>query len=232
MALRLHRRAVSAAASLALVLGACSDDDSSATDTSAGSTATSTAPTAAAATGSTSAGETVTTPGGSATTDEHAFAASLAEPGSSEGGVTYDPDAAPDGAELAVTVTQDKSSATFLLEVTGMQPDRGYAVHAHVNPCGDTGDAAGPHFQNEVDPAATPDAPSVDPAYANPKNEVWLDIMTDADGAGTSEATAPFVFNDEAPASIIVHAEMMTATARGEAGSAGDRLACLDMPLS
>ena len=163
MALRLHRRAVSAAASLALVLGACSDDDSSATDTSAGSTATSTAPTTAA-TGSTSAGETVTTPGGSATTDEQAFAASLAEPGSSEGGVTYDPDAAPDGAELAVTVTQDKSSATFLLEVTGMQPDRGYAVHAHVNPCGDTGDAAGPHFQNEVDPAATPDAPSVDPA--------------------------------------------------------------------
>lgn len=231
MALRLHRHAVSAAASLALVLGACSDDDSSGTDTSAESTASSMAPTTAA-TGSTSVGETVTTPGGSATTDEQAFAASLAEPGSSEGGVTYDPDAAPIDAELAVTVTQEGSSATFLLEVTGMQPDRGYAVHAHVNPCGDTGDAAGPHFQNEVDPAATPDAPSVDPAYANPQNEVWLDIMTDADGAGTSEATAPFAFNDEAPASIVVHAEMMTATARGEAGSAGDRLACLDMPLS
>ena len=131
-----------------------------------------------------------------------------------------------------VTLTEEDSSTTFLLEVTGMMPDRGYAVHAHVDPCGATGDAAGPHSQNEIDPAATPDAPSSDPAYANPQNEVWLDVMTDAEGSGSAEATVPFAFTATPSQSIIVHEEMMTKTAPGEAGMAGDRLACLNTPLT
>ena len=71
-------------------------------------------------------------------------------------------------------------------------PSRGYAAHAHVNPCGPTGDAAGPHFQNRPDPAAAPGKPSTDPAYANPQNEIWLDLRTDGDGDGESRAEVPF----------------------------------------
>ena len=37
--------------------------------------------------------------------------------------------------------------------------------------------SAGPTFQNVVDPVQ----PSVDPAYANPENEIWLDFRTDDD---------------------------------------------------
>ena len=70
------------------------------------------------------------------------------------------------------------------LDVDGLLPNRGYAAHAHVNACGPTGDVAGPHFQNQVDPAAAPGKPSTDPAYANPQNEIWLDLRTDGDGAG------------------------------------------------
>lgn len=158
------------------------------------------------------------------------FSGVLAEPESADSAYTY-ADPAPEGAEMTVVVTEGEDATTFVLEVAGFEPDRGYAVHAHVNPCGTTGDDAGPHFQNEVDPAATPDEPSADPAYANPENEVWLDLSTDADGAGTGEAEVPFALGDDAPASIIVHAAMETAIGPGEAGMAGDRLACLDMPL-
>lgn len=165
------------------------------------------------------------------------FRGSLAEPGSgqpAQGEVpayTYDPAAAPAGAQLAAEVESGGGVTSIRLDVEGLQPDRGYAVHAHVNPCGDDGMAAGPHFQNEVDPAATPDTPSSDPAYANPENEFWLDLGTDAEGNGDATAEVPFGLTDRRPQSIIVHEEMMTATAPGEAGTAGGRLACLDLPL-
>lgn len=155
----------------------------------------------------------------------------LAEPESADSAYTY-ADGAPEGAEMTVMVTEGEDATTFALEVTDFEPDRGYAVHAHVNPCGETGDDAGPHYQDEVDPAATPDEPSADPAYANPENEVWLDLSTDAEGAGEAEAEVPFTLADDAPASIVVHEEMKTATGPGDAGMAGDRIACLDMPLA
>ena len=60
---------------------------------------------------------------------------------------------------------------------------------------------AGPHFQNQVDPAAAPGKPSTDPAYANPQNEIWLDLRTDGDGDGGSRVEVPFTFTDRAPAS-------------------------------
>lgn len=155
----------------------------------------------------------------------------LAEPDQAEDAFTYDSNLAPVGAELAVDVKSGAESSTVVLTVTGLVPDRGYAAHAHTEACGDTGDAAGPHFQHEADPKADPDKPKA--AYANPKNEVWLDLTADAEGNGTSEATVPFALNAEAtPKSVVVHAEEKTATADGEAGKAGDRLACLSIPQS
>lgn len=210
------RRGVAALAAAGLLLtgAACSDDggDEAAPDTEA-------------TTGDAAAGS------GDEANDGEAFSGMLAAPEEAEGAFTY-AEAAPEGAELSVRIAGAGDGTTFELDVSGLEPERGYAVHAHVDPCGPTGDDAGPHYQDEVDPAATPDEPSVDPAYANPDNEVWLDVMTDAEGSGTATAEVPFTFDEGgAPASIIVHEAMETATEEGEAGTAGDRLACLDTPL-
>lgn len=146
----------------------------------------------------------------------------LAAPTEAEGAYTYDQTAAPAGAELTVTSSPTDGGTSIELTVDGLAPNRTYGAHAHVNPCGETGDAAGPHFQNVQDPVS----PSVDPAYANPKNEIWLDVRTDADGAGSTTTTVPFDFAGRGPASVVLH-EMPTANAAGEAGTAGGRLACL-----
>ncbi len=144
---------------------------------------------------------------------------------------TYDPEAAPPGAELELEVVEGDGATTVRLSTDLLQPDRGYAAHAHTEPCGRNGTDAGPHYQHEVDPAATPERPSVDPAYANPQNEIWLELTTDARGSGTAETTVPFVFGDRAPSSIVLHEHPTTQTEHGRAGSAGGRIACFTAPF-
>lgn len=156
----------------------------------------------------------------------------LAEPAQASDAFTYNSAVAPPGARLALTLTPARGATTARLDVTGLLPNRGYAVHLHNNACGLTGDAAGPHFQYRVDPAATPEQPSVDPEYANSHNEIWLDLRTDETGSGTSSVEVPFVFTDRIPESVVVHEEMTTATEPGKAGKAGGRAACLTLPKS
>ncbi|MDQ3887040.1 MAG: superoxide dismutase family protein [Actinomycetota bacterium] len=150
----------------------------------------------------------------------------LAPPGEAQGAYTYDQIAAPPGAKLTVISTPTDGGTRVTLRVQGLEPNRVYGAHAHVNPCGETGEAAGPHFQNVQDPVS----PSVDPAFANPKNEIWLDVRTDANGAGSTTTVVPFGFTDRAPGSVVLH-ERATATGPGEAGTAGGRLACLTVPF-
>ncbi|WP_300012157.1 superoxide dismutase [Pseudonocardia sp.] len=139
--------------------------------------------------------------------------------------ITYDPALVPVGARAAVSSETGDDGTVVMLAVRGLQPDRRYGAHAHVEACGDTGDAAGPHFQNEVDPVQ----PSVDPAYANPQNEIWLDLTTDSAGAGNATADVEWGFDrDRRAKSVIIH-EMGTATAPGEAGKAGARPACINV---
>ncbi|QFZ19374.1 superoxide dismutase family protein [Saccharothrix syringae] len=144
---------------------------------------------------------------------------------------TYEPEAAPVGAELELEVSEGEGTTTVRLDADRLQPDRGYAVHAHTDPCGKTGADAGPHYQHQVDPNATPDKPSTDPAYANPRNEIWLDLKTDGQGNGSAETTVPFDFGDRVPASIVLHEKPTTATEPGQAGTAGGRLACFTAPF-
>ncbi|SFO99478.1 superoxide dismutase, Cu-Zn family [Amycolatopsis arida] len=155
----------------------------------------------------------------------------LAPPETAQDAYTYNPELAPAGAELTVEVDRDGGATAVEFSVDGLLPNRGYAVHAHVDPCGQTGEAAGPHFQHNVDPNATPDNPSTDPAYANPDNEIWLDIRTNGEGDGETRTTVPFVFTERAPGSVVVHEAEVTATEPGKAGKAGDRLACLTVPF-
>ena len=156
----------------------------------------------------------------------------LAPPERAEDAYSYDPALAPEGARISVEAGEAENSTRVRLQVQGLMPNRGYAVHAHTRACGPTGDAAGPHYQHEVDPAASPEHPSTDPAYANPLNEIWLDLRTDGDGTGEASTEVPFVFTDRAPASIVIHSGEVTATAPGHAGTAGSRAACLNVPFT
>ncbi|MGH3812180.1 MAG: superoxide dismutase family protein [Pseudonocardiaceae bacterium] len=156
----------------------------------------------------------------------------LVEPTTDAEAVTYNPALAPVGAGILAAVMpagygSPRTVAT--LSVAGLLPNRGYAVHAHTNACGATGEDAGPHYQNRIDPAATPQAPSTNPEYANPHSEIWLNIRTNADGSASSGATVPFSFTDRTPGSIVVHEAETTATALGQAGQAGARIACLTL---
>jgi Cu-Zn family superoxide dismutase len=71
-----------------------------------------------------------------------------------------------------------------------------------------------------------PVSPSVDPAYANAQNEIWLDFSTDAKGAANATATANWLFRKGEANSVVLHATH-TSTEQGKAGTAGDRLACV-----
>jgi Cu-Zn family superoxide dismutase len=154
----------------------------------------------------------------------------LTTPNPTSKAATYNPDLAPLGAALtAIVIPSSDRSTRAELTVSGLLPNRTYAAHAHTTACGATAAAAGPHFQNRLDPAATPQAPSSDPQYANPTNEIWLDVRTDTAGAGTSRTTVPFLITDRAPGSIVVHEAMQTSTAPGQAGKAGARIACLTL---
>ncbi|MFJ1766285.1 superoxide dismutase [Amycolatopsis sp. NPDC088138] len=137
--------------------------------------------------------------------------------------VTYRPDLVPAGARAHVFSLSAARTTTSLV-VTGLLPSHTYGAHAHAQPCGATGDAAGPHFQHVPDPVK----PSVDPAYANPRNEIWLDFTTDRLGTGFALSTVDWTFGPRRARSVVVH-ETHTHTDPGHAGTAGARLACLDV---
>lgn len=137
--------------------------------------------------------------------------------------ITYDESLVPAGATATVSSVERDGTTTVSLEVTGLEPNRAYGAHAHTMPCGAEAADAGPHYQFEQDPVS----PSVDPAFANPDNEIWLDFETDGEGAGAAASTVDWTFPvDRRAQSVIIHA-MPTATAPGEAGTAGDRAACI-----
>jgi Cu-Zn family superoxide dismutase len=139
--------------------------------------------------------------------------------------ITYDPAAVPPGARARVAITRTPTGLIVRLTVAGLIPRRPYGAHLHTRPCGATPDAAGPHYQNRHDPRT----PSVDPSYANPGNEVWLDFLADGSGAGTAVVRENWAFDPKAPPRSLVIHESTTRTGTGVAGTAGDRAACLTL---
>ncbi|GAA3558792.1 superoxide dismutase family protein [Amycolatopsis ultiminotia] len=139
--------------------------------------------------------------------------------------VTYQPDLVPAGARASVLgLSAEHLGTRTVLLISGLLPQHEYGAHAHQNSCGATGDDAGPHFQHVPDPVK----PSVDPAYANPQNEIWLDFTTDRSGIGHATSTVDWAFAAERAKSVVIH-ETHTHTDPGHAGTAGGRLACLDV---
>ncbi|MFD0773732.1 superoxide dismutase family protein [Streptomonospora algeriensis] len=140
--------------------------------------------------------------------------------------VTYDEQAVPTGSSVTVHVTRDGQETDFNLSVSGLQPDETYGAHLHTQPCGESPDAAGPHYQDNE----APEDASNDPEYVNDDNEAWLDFTTDGDGTADSDADVDWHPREGEDRSIVIHSDH-TETAPGRAGEAGDRLACVNVPL-
>jgi len=134
----------------------------------------------------------------------------------------------PEGASARVRAVYDAAGDTFVtLHVRGMKPGHTYGAHAHVGECGLGGQDAGPHFQQVPFPTGSS---TTDPAYANPGNEIWLDVTTNSAGNGSTMARLPWQFSPErAPKSVIIHAERTATGQDGAAGTAGSRLVCVDV---
>jgi Cu-Zn family superoxide dismutase len=143
--------------------------------------------------------------------------------------VVHDTTLFPPAGTTNVQFVEGARTTIVRLTVTGLIPNRMYGSHVHYLPCGATPTASGAHYQYVPDPAtgASPTVTSTNPAYANPRNEIWLDFMTDSTGAG--QATA--IVNWKMPAerkgrSVVVHA-----MGTDPVGAAGARLSCTTLPL-
>ncbi|GAA0596294.1 superoxide dismutase family protein [Streptomyces crystallinus] len=139
--------------------------------------------------------------------------------------VTYDQAKMPLGAKVTFKERSANAGASqFELSLEGALPGHTYGVHAHRLPCGANPDDSGAHYQNVPDPRQ----PSTDPVYANPANEVWLDLTTDATGAGKSATQVAWQIRPDEARSLVFH-EQATATDAGRAGTAGARVACVSV---
>lgn len=166
-----------------------------------------------------------------------AGALAVAAPALAGAGVTHDTGAlvrytpvtaepVPAGARAKVhSVTTPEGRTLVTLTVTGMRANETYGAHAHTAGCGLDVKGAG-HWQKVPLPAGATNSP----AHANPQNEIWLDLTTNAAGNGTAKAVVDWPFSPAAaPRSVIIHADH-TNTGAAEpkkAGTAGDKLACL-----
>ncbi|OEV02878.1 hypothetical protein AN216_13765 [Streptomyces oceani] len=140
--------------------------------------------------------------------------------------VTYDERLVPHGAGVKVTQRADRDGMSVAVRVRGVAADHTFGVHVHTGVCTADPDAAGPHYQNVRDP----EPPSTDPEYANPRNEVWLDFTSDDDGTARSAAWHPWQFRPGEARSVVLH-ERATSSEPGEAGMAGERVACFTVPF-
>lgn len=152
---------------------------------------------------------------------EAAFAAPVSD-GAQPTAVTYDAALVPISSRIVVGSRESANQSTVTLSIAGLLPNRDYGAHVHVKPCGLIPAASGPHYQNEKDSVS----PSVDPKFANPQNEIWLDFTTDAAGKGKATASVQWKFRPAEANSLVLH-KQRTATHPGHAGTAGDRVACM-----
>lgn len=166
-------------------------------------------------------------PAGASTADGPVqVVATMAVPAQATTGFTYAPDQVPVGSRVRVhSVATGGGKTLVTLHVRGLLPNESYGAHAHYRPCGATGLSAGAHYQDLADPAVngSETAASMDPAYANPANEIWLDLETNAAGNGRAQSVVDWTFRPATARSIILHVNP-TNPANGTAGA---RLGCV-----
>lgn len=116
----------------------------------------------------------------------------------------------------AVHVVKTGNGETAVtLHVRGAEAVAGkrFGAHVHQNPCGSNALAAGGHYQHSGATGSLEDI------------EIWLDFVVNEDGNGHSSANRPWLLDENAPRSVVIHA-MSTAP---DTGAAGARLACIDL---
>lgn len=161
----------------------------------------------------------------------------FALPGGANTVVTYDVNQVPVGAQVQVHTVETPNNKTIVtLHAWGLLPNESYGAHAHYRSCGATGAAAGAHYQNVVDPATGGDETVVskNDDYANPDNEVWLDLATNASGNGRAQTVVDWTFRaraDGSPRSVILHVNATSPGPVPDPGNAGARLACVTVPF-
>ena len=122
------------------------------------------------------------------------------------------------GASARVHAVEDASGRTIVtVQVSGLPANREFGSHVHVLGCGVN--KAGGHYQN---------IPGTGAAFANADNEVWLDFETNAAGYATAKATVDWTFRPDGANAVIIH-NMHTHDGDPGAGTAGPKLACLDV---
>lgn len=132
----------------------------------------------------------------------------------------------PDGSRARVQAVYNAAGDTVVtLHVWGLAPNHEYGAHAHKFACGATdANAAGGHFQHLEAPQGSASLPQ----FANPTNEIWLDLTTDEDGNGVAQTKVPWQFSPTRRAgSVMIHSEHTHDGSDGPAGTAGLKLACL-----
>lgn len=120
------------------------------------------------------------------------------------------------GARAAVHVAATgKGTSHVTLHVWDVDGARGrtFGAHVHEAPCGELPGSSGGHYQH---------AGAVGTLE---QREVWLDVTINAAGHGRAKATRPWVIDQSAPRSVVIH-ELPTVAATG---AAGPRLACIDL---
>ncbi|HEX3540447.1 MAG TPA: hypothetical protein VHT75_08390, partial [Acidimicrobiales bacterium] len=113
----------------------------------------------------------------------------------------YDKALVPDGSKVFVAENVHDGLTTVVLDVRGLVPNHAYGAHAHAKPCGPKPEDAGAHYQHNADPVK----PSVNHAFANPMNEIWLDFTTDAKGNATKASTVDWAFGATPAGVTVVH---------------------------
>lgn len=110
------------------------------------------------------------------------------------------------------------------LTVHGLLPRATYGAHAHVSACSVS--QGGGHVQLRRAPSPEENTGE----YANPVNEVWLDLTTDEAGDGRAQTEVSWPIRPGgALRSVIIHRDhTSTVFDAGLAGTAGPKLACLD----
>jgi len=152
--------------------------------------------------------------------------------------ITYDRAFVPAASAISVTQRRVGRGTDVGVALHRMRPGHTFGVDVHTKPCADGRGDSGPRYQHRVDPVQ----PSADPAYANPRNEVRLDMRTDRRGAARRSVHRDWRFRKGAARSVVLH-EHATGTGAGtEAGTgtgagngadrAGDRVACFTVPFA
>ncbi len=137
--------------------------------------------------------------------------------------VRYDTTLVPEGATARVQAITTSSGATvFTVHVWGLVAHRTYGAHVHVRACGIAPADSGPHYQHRVAPAGQ----AATPTFANPYNEVWLDLSTDDEGNGSAQSRVDWQTRPGGANSVVMHASQ-TSTGETTSGTAGPRVGCL-----